>query len=1332
MEAAASRVDRQREEEIAAEDELMFKKYAEGKVSGQEIIAYIQKRVQETGYDKAQQDKWKAALIEYRNNVADETATAEYEKTGDINKFINHWKTRIGATKKGTPERTQIQQLLSQLREERDHDKLKSGADRIMREITKGKKSTTDLIAYYREALKTGKFDSDTKSQIRDTIANLQKQHRQEQYQVANLKIDEELARGGISPAEAAKRKQKNANQYGLQTTDPVAYAQLQGEMRVLNATPDPVEVQKWQNDLESEKITPLQFAAQMEKWADQIARYDQRAAWELRGQAQKVVSQYEAAESLPGGGIIGHGDNDGDSYGGPAQAVGKFVANRVKIAHVSQLDGGTYSQINCTMASAAMMGHTMGVEGLTGSDLRAQTGDTEGGTTLLQAKGALEKNGVYGLRYKDNYDYNKFVTNIKQGATAMVSGYLGNMAGSGLNNAGASYNHNVYVTKYHPKKGFLVLDPAKRNDKGTWISEKQMRAFAWTGSIGSASRNGSVMFSPKGTLTTQWNKGKSYDPRKNKAYSQRVSRTQMQNEKTKSGAMFGGYVDEGVAFIGVDEPAATPQGEQYEGQFAKGTSIADIAAATAAVEESWATPEHKERLANAGITYGDAGLDTRSEVEAAVNERTAAVANSKQWIDAFESAYRGGDGAVRVTVGSQVRFLTLEDVSDLERELVESLDGLAMLNTALGNNEGTAFARETISEVIKQSQNLTMTDMAWEENALVRNGMHRLEEADGIEGTRAALEEMAEDLNDFVSGYGEQQPGYDPTTGTVTDEDRMVETEQDVMVNAVGDNPLAGRAEALGQLIEQMNDPTTDPDVVNMMVIEFAEAFEEELPKGWPDRMPEGEQMPSGLGAALTQMADNFNTVHQLDLEQGEMVYVEGGQIFVPYESAVQVTASGERAVQPDTESTAGELGIPEEEIDPETGMRIGGASEQVLDLDYLTEQGYEIPPEFTLTGMGLPKAFIMVDGQPTAVSVIPTQQSMGPSMLRVNDVEKVLAVLGKDKLEGLEENGMLSSDLLESFTPAQIAALVQGGENAGLIKEPVMAWTMRLPGQQHSWFQDPQTQQWHYNGLPHIGTGGATIPGAPEDAEVNYIGSKYGKNGAPTPDSEGWDTTANASTGVTTPYFGVEAEHAQILQSTGEGNIDSGVRRDPDEGETLQATEEQINEQYSNVMNAGQVALDFAENLRKEAAEKWEQVQNLGPEARAEGTTGYVPPTETGGLMGAGSLPGLGSLPDLSVVGATDTSQKPDTFQPGPASNNIFNKDYWTNKFDSWKTDAIPGATSNIPKLEWKPTGTPNQIKSEEGYVNVDPVNSSESYTPPKPESSVSRPDGSYNRGR
>ena len=1348
MERAAERVDARREEELAARDAEMFTRYQEGKVSGAEILAYIQQRVNQTGYDKAQQRKWKATLVEFRNQVADERATAAYEETGNLGAFIEHWKKRLSGTKNGTPERTQIQKVLSQLREQRDQRNITNGANRIMRQIQNGTKSTKDLIAFYKDALNKEGLSAEMRSQVKDTIVQLTAQHKKDQYTIAQMKVDERLARGDISPQEAAKMKEGNAQKWDINTTDPVSYQQLQGEIRVLNATPDPVEVAQAEADLKAGKITAGDFSNMMDHWAEQIAPFDQKAAWELRGTARELRREYESAQRLENPDIIGQRGTDGATGGRAAGVVNTFLGNR--LAHISQLDGSKYSMVNCTMASAAMMGHTLGTRGYSGADYRALTKDTVGGTTLLQAKYALEQNGVDGLRYRDGFSYDKFKTNVKQGSTVMLSGYLGNLPSGSFHNAGLRANHTVYVARYDPQKGYLVLDPARSaaGYKGTWVSESVIRKFAWTGSgLGVYSRNGSVLMAPKGTLKTEWNQGKTYDPRK----TGKTSAAKARSEQSKKGSAAGGksyedYVDieDGVAFISVEAPAQTKWGSLFEGRFNPGPNeTADLVAGiNASIDKNlqYHNEAHYDRLRNAGITPGDEALDTKDEVLEAIEDRTKATANISRWVEGFAQAYTGGDGAVRVVVGSEVRYLTREDASALERELVVALDGLSLLNQSVGNSDAANLANQTISETILTSQAITTTDMGWERNQMFRNQERRLEAAGGDpDAVRAVIEEIAVETRQFADNWVDDNPealgpNPDPNAGEGLGPVDQPATEQDAMVGAL-DKPsqvigegkdmkfIGNEAADRATLFELMADTDADPDFVNQQVIAYAERYDIELNPNWPEPMEAGQSAATGEGGWLSKMATETNTLRDLEWERGEMVLVEGGYHYVPYVYDGGITQTGARSE---------ELGsVPTEQLTDEPvpeGMEqtiVGTSPTRSLDLDYIKNVLKVNLDPATLVN-GLPKAFVLGDnGEPTAISVVPKEiPYSGANMIRIQNAETVtaffesrgLTVPQNEEGEALADGDMVSADMLESFPPSVVTQLSRGGEDSGVTVEPFMVWTMQLPGQQGVWFQDPGTEKWHLNGLPFVGNDMA-MPGADPRAkgDLGYIGAVYdeGMGGRAVPDSQYWGITdGDYTTGVVTPVGqGIDRIMATALHLAGEGNPDSMVRRNDADGsfEPYTAEDAAYTDQYIEVGLAAKAIGKARDAAIKAANDAWTNLKNVtDPEQRLQTMSGF----EDMRLDAMG-----GGLPSLDMVGASDTNadaqkkKAPWAFDASKLHSALFDgniMDSIQKGLESYKNQQ---PTFDIPKIEWSAPGdNPGGVKGmqfnpELGYQSTSP---------------------------
>lgn len=1362
MEQAAERIDRQREEELASEDAAAFTKYQEGKLSGQEILAYIQRRIKQTSYDKAQQNKWKATLIEYQNAVADETATAEYEKTGNIGAFIAHWNSRLQGTKKGSPEYTQIQSVLSDLREQRDQKQLKNGADRLMREILKGKKSTKDLIDYYRDALQKGGLSAALRSQIKDTIAELTAKHRQEQYQVSQLKVDEKLARGDISPQEAAKQKRANADKWGIAQSDPVSFQQLLGEIRVLNATPDPVEVARAEADLKAGKISAAQFSDKMEEWADMIAPFDQKAAWQLRGDARSIRQEYEAAQRLENPGAIGQtgvtGSNVATSRA--AMTVNTFIGKRLQ--HISQLDGTAYSQLNCAMAAGAMMGYTLGVKGLTAGDLRAESGDQSGGTTLLQVKSVLARHGVDTLRYKDGYSYEKFLTNIKQGSTALVSGYLGAVKEGEMNNGGwVGANHTVYVARYDPQKGFLILDSALRSSKGYWMSEDAFKRFAWNSGYGMYSRNGSVLLSPKGTLKTQWNKGKTYDPRKTAT----PGRAKVAAEQSKAGDKAGerdydSYIniDDGLAFISVEEPAKTEAGKAYQGQFNPGpdvvTPIIDAWNAER-VRDAYDNPAHRARLEAAGITPGDSGLDTRDEVVAEINRRTQAVSDLRGWVGGFAEVYDGSEGPFMVVNGSQSQMLTREDISRMERELVVALDGLGLLNTAIGNQEGVDLARSSINDIILLSQTVTATDQNWERAQLFQNVGKILDSSgNGIESTRRALEDVASVIEEFNANWQPEPEVLGPPT------EAQMPTEQTQAIDQLGQVPdvLGEGKDAvqfgnfgtdLDTLLQAALDPATPPEVVQQTLLQFAEQYDIELPPNWPEPMDPGDTSPGGLGDVLTNIIGNAEVVWNIDNGMGELVYYGGEQHYVPYVRTGGTTAQG-NAAEGFGVQTVGDIAaqtgqeVPEG-TDPNAQLAYGTGGMRVLDLDYIQNTlGIELPQEWTLSADAIPKAFVLVDGEPTAVTVIPQQVPYeGANMLQIRDdgkeststyidrVKDYLKSVGITPPNGLEEGGMLSRDQLASLPPGVVRQLLQGGENSPLVAQPYLVWTMQLPGQKHPWFMDPETEKWHYDGLPFVTGSSPFIPGADKATSeiTGWIGARFDEKGQAVPDSTGWDVEAYGTTGVPTPMGeGIDLKTANIMQQNGEGNANTMLTRDPLSNDIRTQTEEETYDEYINISSAREATSKAIELAKKAANDAFQRIRDWAqtPEERQQLLAG-----ESTAFGGGG--PGFAGL---ELVGATDMVQEENKLKQGgytpPAKNFLMDFDIQKtirtgidslSQMDFSKLDfSKPYETTPVPATSavgQTPGGVQGMTYNEEfGYQKVSSSNEP-TYTPPKPDS-------------
>lgn len=85
LEAQADKAQQRNESEQAARDTEAFARYDAGKMSGDELLSYIRRRISQTAYDPKQQAEWKKALLEYTESINDSKALAAFEKSNDYN-----------------------------------------------------------------------------------------------------------------------------------------------------------------------------------------------------------------------------------------------------------------------------------------------------------------------------------------------------------------------------------------------------------------------------------------------------------------------------------------------------------------------------------------------------------------------------------------------------------------------------------------------------------------------------------------------------------------------------------------------------------------------------------------------------------------------------------------------------------------------------------------------------------------------------------------------------------------------------------------------------------------------------------------------------------------------------------------------------------------------------------------------------------------------------------------------------------------------------------------------------------------------------------------------
>lgn len=425
-ERLARDLERRNDERQAAKDSEVFSKFDHGDLSGAELLAYIRQRVSDTARDPQENAKWKDALRDYSESIADQNAEDAYAAGGSIHALIAYYQNKQGGASKGSPEYSQTQQRLYQLIDQAASDDLMMGAQRITDKIARGEASLQDLADFYTRQMRALRPNSPLRTQVQSQLSSVQNQIIQQNTESAAAKIDFQFKAGQLSGVEANRQLTALAGTY--QTSDPVRYWQM------------------------------LELGQSYLEQANQTA-----------------IPNLDALSGF--GATPGTTSSSGSGRG---QWEGKWIPNGDTpggFRFITQLDGSTFAKKNCVFASGAMLAQSMGVSDLTGGDLRWMSGDNFGGSDWGHLRRAMSKAGL-GVEVAKGLTFNGFMQKLANGQPAVVGGNTARLPDS----LRGEYlgGHAIYVDRYDPQKGFLVFNPAKRNTQGQWWSAGVMQAFAW------------------------------------------------------------------------------------------------------------------------------------------------------------------------------------------------------------------------------------------------------------------------------------------------------------------------------------------------------------------------------------------------------------------------------------------------------------------------------------------------------------------------------------------------------------------------------------------------------------------------------------------------------------------------------------------------------------------------------------------------------------------------------------------------------------------------------------------------------------------------------------
>lgn len=426
--AQAKALEARNKDRQAAADNEEFSKFQHGDISGAELLAYIRQRVADTKGDPTENEKWTSALEDYTQSINDQNAEDAYAAGGSINDLIAYYQGKQKGLKQGSPEYSTTQQRLYQLIDQAASDDLTMGAQRINDKIAAGQASLQDLADFYKKQMRSLRPNSPLKTQVAAQLDSVNNQIIQQATDSAAAKIDFQFKAGQITGVEANQQITALAAQF--QNSNPTQYWQM---------------MEQGQQYLQTQNQTAIPNLA--------------------------ALSQFGAPGATSSGTTRGWTPNSASYNPGNPDDVTKGFK------FITQLDGSTFAKKNCVFASGAMLAEAMGVSGLSGGDLRWDSGDTSGGSTWAYLKKALAQNGV-NVDVAWKMSFSDFTNKLANGQPAVVGGNTARLP-DGLRGEYLG-GHAIYVDRYDPKKGYLVFNPAKRNTNGQWWSAEVLQAFAW------------------------------------------------------------------------------------------------------------------------------------------------------------------------------------------------------------------------------------------------------------------------------------------------------------------------------------------------------------------------------------------------------------------------------------------------------------------------------------------------------------------------------------------------------------------------------------------------------------------------------------------------------------------------------------------------------------------------------------------------------------------------------------------------------------------------------------------------------------------------------------
>ena len=206
---------------IAAADDMAFSDWESGKISDEDLLAYIDRRISESSGEPTELAKWQKVRDQYRIQIADSKAEAAHGAGGDISDLIQYYESKMDGVESGSAAYRVAQQRVIQLRDQASEERFSNELNGLISR----RASSQEILDFYAKWKDLSRPGSSLENKVQNAYAEKKSQIEVENADAKMAQIQFDFTRGKIGPAKYYNLIKEAASIF--QTSDPSKYYQI-------------------------------------------------------------------------------------------------------------------------------------------------------------------------------------------------------------------------------------------------------------------------------------------------------------------------------------------------------------------------------------------------------------------------------------------------------------------------------------------------------------------------------------------------------------------------------------------------------------------------------------------------------------------------------------------------------------------------------------------------------------------------------------------------------------------------------------------------------------------------------------------------------------------------------------------------------------------------------------------------------------------------------------------------------------------------------------------------------------------------------------------------